>query len=660
MPIAKLNETQLPPQTSVALKQQLVYFVSKCSEIFQEIFMPLIAFLAPDEEMLATARATLTDTHPDVLLEQGLLSAGVRKARKLVKDGVEVVITRGGTAVGINEARLGLTVVEVPITGFDMIRALEEASRYGRRIAVIAFPSMIVGIDCLGPILDIELKRYILESEFKAEDVVLKAFRDGADVVVGGVITVQAGRLHNRPCVAIRSGAEGITQATLEAKRIAEARRLEKVKSTLFQTVLDYAYEGIISIDQDHRVAIFNPVAEKITKIDGKAALGRRIQEILPRLKLERLLTTGKDELGRIIDVGNIQILCNKVPIKVQGSLIGAVATFQDIGKIQQWEANIRKKIYAEEHNAAFTFEDVIGSGRRIRDCVAVAEQFAALDSSILISGETGTGKEVFSQSIHNASGRRLKPFVAINCAALPAQILESELFGYVGGAFTGASQKGKPGLLEIAHGGTLLLDEIAEMDYSLQSKLLRVIQEKKVMRLGSDRIQHTDIRLIAATNKNLKELVAANRFRADLYYRLNVLRLHLPPLRERPEDIELYARTFLERHAAALHRRLKFSRSAMEVLIRNPWPGNVRELQNIIERIATVCRRDTVQAEMVHRMMKEDDVDESFRIDFRAASAETIRQALADARGRQTEAAKNLGISRSTLWRRMKSLGLR
>ena len=621
--------------------------------------MPLIAFLAPDEDMLATARATLAKAHPDVLLEQGLLSAGVRKARTLVREGVEIIITRGGTAAAINDARLGLTVVEVPITGLDMIRALEEARHFGRRIAVIAFPSMIMGIDCLGPILDIDLRCYPIHSEFKAEATVTKAFRKGAEVFIGGVITVQAGKKHNRCCVMIRSGAEGIIQATLEAKRIAEARRLEKVKSTLFQAVLDYAYEGIISVDQDRQVVTFNPEAERITRISCKRAIGRKIQDTLPQLKLERLLTTGKDELGQVIDVGMVQILCNKVPIRVQGTTIGAVATFQDTGKIQQWEANIRKKIYAEEHTAVFTFADVIGSSRQIRHCVSVAEQFAAADSSILISGETGTGKEVFSQSIHNASKRGQQPFVAINCAALPAQILESELFGYVGGAFTGASQKGKPGLLEIAHGGTLLLDEIAEMDYSLQSKLLRVIQEKKVMRLGSDRIQHTDIRIIAATNKNLKELVATNRFRADLYYRLNVLRLHLPPLRERPEDIELYARTFLERHAAALHRRLKFSRAAMEVLIRHPWPGNVRELQNTIERIVTVCRQDTVQTDMVRQMMREDDVEEPFRTDFKATSTETIQKALVEARGKQKEAAKNLGISRSTLWRRMKSLGL-
>ena len=622
--------------------------------------MSQIAFLAPDEEMLETARAALSHTHPDVLLEQGLLSAGVDKARRLAREGVElIVISRGGTAAAINEARLPLTVLEAPITGFDMIRALEKARHYGRRIALIAFPSMVVGIDILGPILDVELKRYIIDDEFNVEAIVQQAFREGADVAVGGVITGQICRQHNRPCIIIRSGSESIIQATLEAKRIVEARRLEKVKSSLFQTVLDYASEGIVSIDQDHRVIIFNPVAESITRTNRNQVQGRKIEETLPKLKLERLLTTGKDELGQIIKVGRIHILCNKVLIRLTGSPVGAVATFQDIGKIQQWEASIRKTIYPEEHRAVFTFEDIVGSSSQIKQCISIAAQYAALDSSILISGETGTGKEVFAQSIHNASGRGHRPFVAINCAALPAQILESELFGYVGGAFTGASQKGKPGLLEIAHGGTLFLDEISELDYSLQSKLLRVIQERKVMRLGSDRVLPIDIRIITATNKNLKESVTGKRFRADLYYRLNVLRLHLPPLRERPGDIEPCIRRFLERHAPPLHRRLRFSRPALEVLLRYIWPGNVRELQNIIERIVAVCKEKVVREEMVLQMMQEDEPSEPFTVSHHATPADRIRTALLDARGRQGGAAKLLGISRSTLWRRMKKLGV-
>ena len=623
----------------------------------------MIVFLAPDEEIFVTATTTLSKTHPDIRIEQGLLSAGVLRAHELVRQGTEIIITRGGTASGIKEALPEMTVVEVPITGFDILRTVDLARQYGPHIGVVAFSSMIIGVDCLGPILDVELRHYLIQNEYEAEFRVLQAFREGADVVIGGVITGQVAKKHGVPCVLIRSGAEGILQSAQEAKRIFEARLLEKLKGILFRTVLDYSYEGVVSIDREERIVIFNPVASRITGIAGPDALGKPISQVLPRLNLDRLLHTGRDDLGQIIELHGTQSLCNKIPILVNEKISGVVATFQDTGKIQQWEAAIRKKIYAGGHTATFTFSDVIGSSRAILDAVAVAQEYAVTDSSVLITGETGTGKEVFAQSIHNASNRAQKPFVAINCAALPAQILESELFGYVGGAFTGANQKGKPGLLEIAHGGTLFLDEIAEMDYAIQSKLLRVIQEKKVMRLGSDRVLPVDVRIIAATNKNLKQRVSERQFRADLYYRLNVLRLRMPPLWERREDIGQFARILLRRFEKNPAQPLKWKPESIERLTQYEWPGNVRELQNTIERVVAVCRQSNITPDLVTRMMRDDEADE-IGIPIHCApitgSADEIRQALEKTRGKQLETAKLLGISRSTLWRRMKFLGLR
>ena len=621
----------------------------------------MIVFLAPDEEMFATATSTLAFSHPDIRLEQGLLSAGVRRAHELAAQGTEILISRGGTAAAIKEAIPDLIVVEVPITGFDLLRAVSQARQYGSAIGVVAFPSMVIGIDCLPAILDVELRHYLIQNEFEAEARVLQAFSEGAAVVVGGVITCRMAKKHDIPHILIRSGSEGILQATLEARRIAEARLQEKLKGTLFRTVLDYSYEGVVSIDQNDRIVIFNPAASRITGIAGSTALGKPSRQALPRLNLDRLLLTAQDELGQIIALPGAQILCNKLPITVNGKNAGAVATFQDTGKIQQWEAAIRKKIYADGHTAIFTFADVIGSSRAILDAVTMAREFAVTDSSVLIAGETGTGKEVFAQSIHNASHRAQKPFVAINCAALPAQILESELFGYVGGAFTGANQKGKPGLLEIAHGGTLFLDEISEMDYPIQSKLLRVIQEKKVMRLGSDKVLPIDVRFIAATNQNLKQRILEHLFRADLYYRLNVLRLRLPPLRERREDIELFALAFLSRLSKTASFSPQWGPGALEQLMQNDWPGNVRELQNTIERIMAVNRQESISAELVCRLMQDDDSVESSVITVASESlfdaADEIRQALQKTKGRQAAAAKLLGISRSTLWRRIKSM---
>ncbi len=294
------------------------------------------------------------------------------------------------------------------------------------------------------------------------------------------------------------------------------------------------------------------------------------------------------------------------------------------------------------------------------RRAIEVARDYAQTASSILISGETGCGKELFAQSCHNASRYRQGPFVAINCAALPSQILESELFGYVGGAFTGASQKGKPGVFEMAHGGTLFLDEIGEIEYATQGRLLRVLQEKKVMRLGSDKLIPIDVRVIAATNKNLKALVNRNLFRSDLYYRLNVLQIHLPPLRARKEDIGLLAETFLRELEAAPERRKKLSPAAVKALQSHDWPGNVREMRNIVERLMAACRQPTIDAAMVAQVLADEGASDAPRTEPPVYDEEAeIRKALAGARGKHTEAARLLGIGRSTLWRKIKKYGL-
>ena len=208
-----------------------------------------------------------------------------------------------------------------------------------------------------------------------------------------------------------------------------------------------------------------------------------------PELGLDSIVKTGKEELNKILTVNNVQVLCNKVPIKDGKKIVGAVATFQDITKIQMAEARIRKEVYSKGHVANFRFKDIYGSSKAIQSTIVMAKSFSVTEANVLITGETGTGKEVFAQSIHNHSKRINGPFVAINCASIPAQLLESELFGYVSGAFTGANKEGKPGLFEVAHSGTIFLDEIGELDYLNQGRLLRVLQERAVVRVGSDKV---------------------------------------------------------------------------------------------------------------------------------------------------------------------------
>lgn len=622
--------------------------------------MPLIAFLAPDGNVLNMARSVFNDRHNDIVIEEGLLSAGVNRAASLVQEGIEIIIARGGTASAIRRANLPLTVVEIPITGFDIIRTVEKAEQYGRVIAVVAFPSMIEGIECLSPILKLHIRLYPIQAEWQAESQVLLAFKEGADVVIGGFITVKMAQKHGYPCALIESGTEALLQAAQEAKRIAFARNLEKTKTSLFRAVLDYAYEGIIAIDSKERITLFNPIASRITGIDGTKAIGRKISEVWPELKLEEIILQGKDELGHILKINDVDVLCNKVALMVNHKAVGAVVTFQDVTQIQKMEARVRRRIYASGHVASFYFDDIICASETCKKTIETAKSFAATQSSILIVGETGTGKEVFAQSIHNFSKRRQGPFVAVNCAALPAQILESELFGYVGGAFTGASQKGKPGLFEVAHGGTIFLDEIAEMEYGIQGKLLRVLQEKKVMRLGSDKVLPIDVHILAATNKNLKALVIDKQFRADLYYRLNVLQLKVPPLRKRKEDIALLAEHFLREHAPE---ERQLTESAIRVLRRYSWPGNVRELQNIIERAIVAAKEESIDADIISQVLEDDDdngTGNNIITEVLPNEIEEIKKALAASKGKYKQAAALLGISRSTLWRKLKRLGLK
>lgn len=621
--------------------------------------MSQIAFLAPHASMLELARAAFKGCHDDIHLEQGLLSAGVREAAALAADGTEIIITRGGTASAIEKASLPVTIVEVPVTGFDVIRTVEKAKSQGRRIGAVSFPAMLHGVGGLGPIFDVDIRLYPINDETEAEAQVLKAFRDGANIVIGGFITKKAAQKHHYPCELIDSGVEGILQAAREAKRIAHARNLEKAKTGLFRAVLDYAYEGIISVDSHYRITFFNPIAERITGINGMESTGKSITQIWPRLNLGQVIQTGTDDLGQILRINEVDVLCNKVAIIVNNKPVGAVVTFQDVTQIQQMEARVRHRMYAAGHVAGFHFQDIENTSIEMEQTIAIAKDFSLTGSNILLNGETGTGKEVFAQSIHNYSNCRQGPFVAINCAALPAPILESELFGYVGGAFTGANPKGKPGLFEVAHGGTIFLDEIAEMDYAMQSKLLRVLQERQVMRLGSDRLIPVQVRVIAATNKNLRALVKENKFRADLYYRLNVLQLKIPPLRERKKDIRLLAEAFLKEHSGIIKNQLKLAPSALTALTSYAWPGNIRELRNIIERVLAVHKHKIIDAAIINLML-EDPEDTSLRSRLMPDELEEIKQALALTKGKYAAAAKILGISRSTLWRRLKRLGLK
>ena len=409
------------------------------------------------------------------------------------------------------------------------------------------------------------------------------------------------------------------------------------------------------------------------------------VWDMLPAIGVEsndRQLQNFENEIVKFGDGRTFVVSCKL--LEVGKSVEGAILTIRETGEIEEIEKKIRKKANAKGNVARYNLDSIIGTSSAIRDCRNLLQRFGRFDGNVMITGETGTGKELFAQSIHNESARKNEPFFAINCAALPASILESELFGYSEGSFTGASKGGKPGIFELAHGGTLYLDEVTEMDPACQSKLLRVIQEREVRRVGDSKIIPVDVRIIAASNRDIWQEVVENRFREDLYYRLNIMTIKAPPLRERKEDIMLlidhFREYYGEKYGAGFD--IRFTKRAEDYLINYPWHGNVRELQNFVERLYVYGYNGvdidvSAISGLIHEFKKGD-----YRVNTMAESSpaaaeytgisenraenqkkyesmkeiemQAILDALEETDGNKTKAAEMLGMSRTTLWRRL------
>ena len=338
------------------------------------------------------------------------------------------------------------------------------------------------------------------------------------------------------------------------------------------------------------------------------------------------------------------------------------VATFEEITRMEIVEQNIKQKMRGKGWTAKMTLDQFIGSSQKIQDLKIRTQKFAITDSTILITGESGTGKVVLAQSIHNLSSRKLGPFVPVNCAALPQNLLESEMFGYEEGAFSGTKKGGKTGMFELAHGGTIFLDEVGEIPLPLQSRLLRVLQEKAVMRLGADCIMPVDVRVIAATNQDLENLIEEKSFRKDLYYRLNILRLYIPPLRERigdiPELIDYFLRFFSHTNLAVEG----INPQVIRLIQLHPWNGNVRELSNILERAMLLSTGPMIEEKDIEEVLPFKARDVETRViskdyTLHEMESEAILQMLLSEGFSYTKVAAKLGISRTTLWRKLKGL---
>ncbi len=439
------------------------------------------------------------------------------------------------------------------------------------------------------------------------------------------------------------------------------ARR--ELDTRFFPLIFDTISHGIFTVDAEGHINSFNRMAEELTGYSKEEVLGRPCHEIFRanfcevECPLKHSIKTR--ERSEAVEVTILTKDGKRLPIAIStsalvddnGAVLGGVEMFRDLTAVTE----LRKRLMG-----SYIFEDIISKSPTMHKIFEVIPLVANSQSNVLIEGESGTGKELAARAIHNLSARRNKPFVAINCAALPDQLLESELFGYKKGAFTDA-KKDKPGRFAIANGGTILLDEIGELSLAMQVKLLRVLETKEYTPLGDNQSVKADFRLIACTNKNLAREVQKKRFRSDLYFRLNVVRLSLPALAERREDIPLLVNHFIERFNALQGRRiLRCSERVMAALMGYSYPGNVRELENAIEHAFVVCIGDTIQLEDLpsHILAAVAETASASRVRFMpldSAEADTIRSVLAKHFGNRNRTAAELGVSRNTLWRKMK-----
>ncbi|OPL09475.1 MAG: hypothetical protein AVO33_06680 [delta proteobacterium ML8_F1] len=504
-----------------------------------------LAFISPYQELSELVEQVSSELGISIDVFQGAFDEGAEIARRLEGMDYDIIISRGATSSNISEV-VGIPVVNCGIASIDIMNAVYEATKLSRRIGLILSNHSPNLSKLIQEIFDIE---FLYRTEYKSmndvEQLVKEAILAGAEVIVGGVATKRLAEENGVRSILLRTSYESVKQSIMNAVEIINVSQRQMFQAARFNNILNFSHEGIIGTDAEGNVTVFNPAAEKIFGISAVEIIGKRADKYIPTTGLLRVIESGKEEIGEIQRLERATIVTSRIPIRVRGELKGVVATFEDITKIQDYELKIRSELHKKGLVAKYTFSDYVGQNPSGMKMLEKARIFARSDSTVLITGESGTGKEILAQAIHNDSNRKKLPFVAVNCSAIPENLLESELFGYAEGAFSGAKKGGKMGMFELAHLGTIFLDEIGSIPLNLQSRLLRVLQEREVWRVGSNHVVTIDVRVIAATNEDLYDRVIEGRFRKDLYYRLNVLRLNTIPLRFRKDDIPLFLKFF-------------------------------------------------------------------------------------------------------------------
>jgi len=569
------------------------------------------ALVGHTEELANAVRDAINPNKEELIVQIVKKGDAVTAAKTLFNSGVEVVFGHMG-ATRLMRNATGKTVVDIPLSSIDLIEAFEKAKKIDSVIGLTSYLKPRDDIPKIEKLLNISIHPIIFDSYSDMETNLRKAFKNGINVFVGGgasrKIVTELGGKHFVP----EPRTTVVKEALEEARTLATVRRKQLESEERVRTIIHEMDEGIIGIDQYGRIDIVNKRAHSILGIDNQGGNKDRYREHIKDTHLLNVLKKGEPALDQILNINRNKFLVSAFPISIGNRSRGAVALLRDVHKVENMNRKVREELYQKGFLAKHTVSDIKGNSPALRKMMERARLYAATDGAVCIQGETGVGKDLFAEAIHNMSKRKNAPFVAINCAALPEHLLESELFGYEEGAFTGAKRGGKIGLFEIANKGTLFLDEIGDISRSLQVRLLRVIESKEVMRVGGDKYVPVDIRILTASHKDFRLEIARERFRADLYYRISTLKLKIPPLRNRLQDIPDIIKSLLSKSGKPCS---IISNQMYNRLGRYQWPGNIRELASFIETYLTLLGQESDSEPLFKELM--DDLEESGMFDL-------------------------------------------
>ena len=607
----------------------------------------------------------------------------VQAVRALEAGGpIDALVVAGASGAWVRE-RVDIPVVMIEVRGFDLLQALASARALAQahgtpRIGLVSFDHPSPHLARFDALFGADIAQFSYHGPEDAQACVRALQAAGVGAVVAPGLVADLAERAGIPSVLLYSDG-AVLQALHDAVLLARHRHAERTRHQRLETVLGQLQDGVVAVDPQGCIQALNPTMAALLGAPVGQLHGRPLDEVAPALAWDQVLEPEGSE--EVVQLAMRTLVVRRAPIVENGQLTGALLVCRDPATIQRADRHLRANRSLRGAGVRWRIEDYAGESEAAQRVRRLARQFAASDATVLIQGDSGTGKELLAQGMHRASRRAAQPFLAVNCAALSESLLESELFGYDEGAFTGARRGGKTGLIEAAHTGTLFLDEIGDMPLALQSRLLRVLQEREVLRVGSTMPVPVDLRIVAATHADLAALVESGGFRRDLFYRLAVLRLTMPSLHERGSaDVQALARAMLARRLRTLS--LQSEAEALEPLLAallelaagHRWPGNARELDNWMERLLA-CRQDLcdgagrVDPARLRELFPEcglpgpglaqalpaQERQLQLREARRDADRQRVREVLEQVRGDQRSACEILGISRATLWRRLR-----